>query len=135
MRSVNGAHAAEMDEEQDHSSTSTPLPYPPRICMHSYSGPPEPLRQFLHSSVPAEVYFSFSDIINFSSNSSAKAIDVIKAVPGSRILIESDFHCAGERMDDMLAAIMRKVCGIKGWSEEEGAEQLRKNWERFVFGH
>jgi Tat protein secretion system quality control protein TatD with DNase activity len=133
--SVSGAHAAEMDDEQDHWGTPTPLPYPPRICMHSYSGPPEPLRQFLHSSVPAEVYFSFSDVINFSTNSSAKAIDVIKAVPGSRILIESDFHCAGERMDTMLAAILQKVCDIKGWSQEEGAEQLRKNWERFVFGY
>jgi Tat protein secretion system quality control protein TatD with DNase activity len=102
--------------------------------MHSYSGPPDPLRQFLHSSVPAEIYFSFSDLINFSSNSSAKAIDVIKAVPGSRILIESDFHSAGERMDDLLLGIVQRVCEIKGWSQKDGAEQLRKNWERFVFG-
>ena len=132
--SVSGAHAAEVDDEQDRSSTPSPLPYPPRICMHSYSGPPDPLRQFLHSSVPAEVYFSFSDLINFSSNSSAKAIDVIKAVPGSRILIESDFHCAGQQMDDLLACIVGRVCEIKGWSEQDGAEQLRKNWESFVFG-
>jgi Tat protein secretion system quality control protein TatD with DNase activity len=132
--SVSGAHAAEMDDEKDHSGTLTSLPYPPRVCMHSYSGPPDPLRQFLHSSVPAEIYFSFSDLINFSSNSSAKAIDVIKAVPGSRILIESDFHSAGERMDDLLLGIVQRVCEIKGWSQKDGAEQLRKNWERFVFG-
>ena len=132
--SVSGAHAAELDDKQDGLATSAPLPYPPRICMHSYSGPPDPLRQFLHSSVPAEVYFSFSDLINFSSGSSAKATEVIKAVPESRILIESDFHCAGERMDDLLASIVQRVCEVKGWSLKEGTEQLRKNWRTFVFG-
>jgi Tat protein secretion system quality control protein TatD with DNase activity len=132
--SVNGAHAAEMEDDPDDSDTPSPLPYPPRICMHSYSGPPEPLRQFLNSSVPAEVYFSFSDLINFSSNSSAKAIEVIKVVPESRILIESDFHCAGKRMDDLLVRIVHRVCEIKGWSPKQGAEQLRRNWEKFVFG-
>lgn len=132
--SVSGAHAAEMEDEQDQLDNPNPLPYPPRICMHSYSGPPDPLRQFLHSSVPAEVYFSFSDLINFSNTSSAKAIEVIKAVPESRILIESDFHCAGERMDGLLMEIVQKVCEIKGWSRKEGAKQLWNNWERFVYG-
>lgn len=132
--SVNGAHAADMEDEPDYSDTSAPLPYPPRICMHSYSGPPEPLRQFLNSSVPAEVYFSFSDLINFSSSSSAKAIEVIKVVPESRILIESDFHCAGKRMDNLLVGVLHRVCEIKGWSPKQGAEQLCRNWKRFVFG-
>lgn len=132
--SVNEARAGEFDCESDHPASLTPLPYPPRICMHSYSGPPEPLRQFLHSSVPAEVYFSFSDLINFPNNTSAKAIDVIKAVPDSRLLIESDFHCAGERMDDLLAGILQRVCDIKGWTQNAGAERLRQNWERFIFG-
>jgi Tat protein secretion system quality control protein TatD with DNase activity len=132
--SAAGAHAAEMDDDQVDLGTPTPLSYPPRICMHSYSGPLDPLRQFLHSSVPAEIYFSFSTLINFSDSSSAKAIEVIKAVPESRILIESDFHCAGQRMDDLLADIVQRVCDIKGWSQRKGAEQLRRNWERFVFG-
>lgn len=132
--SVSGAHAAEVEDEQDQLDNPNPLPYPPRICMHSYSGPPDPLRQFLHSSVPAEVYFSFSDLVNFSNTSSAKAIEVIKAVPESRILIESDFHCAGERMDALLMEIVQKVCEIKGWSRKEGAKQLWNNWERFVYG-
>jgi Tat protein secretion system quality control protein TatD with DNase activity len=132
--SAAGAHAAEMDDDQADLGTPTPLSYPPRICMHSYSGPPDPLRQFLHSSVPAEIYFSFSTLINFSDNSSAKAIEVIKTVPESRILVESDFHCAGQRMDDLLADIVQRVCEIKGWSQRKGAEQLRRNWERFVFG-
>lgn len=132
--SVAGAHAAEADGSNDNSEASSPLSYPPRICMHSYSGPPEPLRQFLRSTVPADIYFSFSNVINFSSSSSSKAIDVIKAVPASQILIESDFHCAGEHMDELLEDVVRRICDIKSWSLEEGAVQLRRNWERFVFG-
>lgn len=134
-RSVTAAHPEETEHAHDDSGTSVALPYPPRICMHSYSGPPDPLRQFLHDSVPADMYFSFSNLVNFSTSSSTKAVDVIKAVPGSQILIESDFHCAGERMDELLEDIVGKVCSIKGWSLEEGAAQLRANWERFVFGH
>jgi Tat protein secretion system quality control protein TatD with DNase activity len=132
--SAAGAHTAEMDEEETNLSAPAPLPYPPRICMHSYSGPPDLLRQFLHSSVPAEIYFSFSTLVNFPESSSIKAIEVIKTVPESRILVESDFHCAGQRMDDLLADTVQRVCEIKGWSQRKGAEQLRRNWERFVFG-
>lgn len=129
-KSAANAHDAEVDmEEQD-----KPVPYPPRICMHSYSGPVDPLKQFLAPTVPADVYFSFSEVINFSNASSAKAVEVIKAVPADRILIESDLHCAGERMDGLLLQIVTRVCEIKGWSLRDGAQQLRSNWESFVFG-
>ena len=133
-KSVTEAHTAEEDNDQGQKDSRKPLPYPPRICMHSYSGPAEPLRLFLHTSVPADIFFSFSDVINFSNGPSSKAVDVIKAVPDSQILIESDFHCAGERMDELLEDIVKRICSIKGWSTKEGAEKLRQNWERFVFG-
>ncbi len=133
-KSATAAHVVEEDDDQGQADIYKPLPYPPRICMHSYSGPADPLRQFLHTSVPADIFFSFSNVINFSSSSSFKAVDVIKAVPNSQILIESDFHCAGERMDELLEDIVNRICRIKGWSLEKGAEQLRNNWERFVFG-
>jgi Tat protein secretion system quality control protein TatD with DNase activity len=110
-------------------------PYPPRICMHSYSGPVDPLKQFLAPAVPADVYFSFSEVINFSKASSVKVKEVIKAIPADRILIESDLHCAGERMDILLKDIMLRVCEIKSWTLKEGAQQLRSNWESFVFGY
>lgn len=110
------------------------LPYPPRICMHSYSGPAEPLKQFLGNRVPADLYFSFSEVINFGSHNSEKAVDVIKAVPDDKILIESDLHCAGDRMDGLLEDIFKRVCNIKGWKLESGALQLKKNWCRFIFG-
>lgn len=131
--SVSGAHAKE-EEEPPPSDRPTSLPFPPRICMHSYSGPADPLKQFLHPSVPAEIFFSFSNVINFSSPSPDKVIEVIKAVPESQILIESDYHCAGEEMDDRLEDIVRRVCTIKKWSLQEGLKTLKANWERFIFG-
>ena len=133
-RSAAAAH--DDDEEQDpkqEKGARDSSPFPPRICMHSYSGPADPLRQFLHPSVPPDIYFSFSNLVNFSSTSS-KAVDVIKTVPESRILAESDYHCAGKRMDELLEDIIVKICEIKGWSLKRGTEQLRDNYERFIFG-
>ena len=111
-----------------------PLLFPIRICMHSYSGPPDALTQFLGPNVPADIYFSFSAVINFSNASTEKVINVIKAIPDDRILIESDLHCAGQRMDQLLEQIVVKVCQIKGWTLDDGARRLKENWTRFVFG-
>ncbi|PYH79933.1 cut9 interacting protein Scn1 [Aspergillus uvarum CBS 121591] len=131
--------SAESDEETQKQSDSAqakkrPLPFPPRICMHSYSGPVEPVKQFLHPSTPSVVYFSFSAVINFSNPSSQKVMDVIKALPDDRVLIESDLHTAGPQMDDLLEQISRQICELRGWTLDHGVQQFADNWKRYIYG-
>ncbi len=114
--------------------SGNPKPFPPRICLHSYSGSPDTLRRYLNLSIPTVIFFSFSRLVNFSVPTSKKAIDVIKAVPDDRILAESDFHTAGEQMDDLLEDIVRAISEIKGWSLEDGVKQLAANWMSYIFG-
>lgn len=147
LQDAEGALSEDEDEDEDaqdnHQTTNNksklpntqrPLPFPPRICMHSYSGPIEPIRQFLHKSNPSDVYFSFSAVINFSGLSARKVSDVIKALPAERILIESDLHTAGPQMDQLLEEAARQICEARGWELREGVQQLADNWRRFVFG-
>ena len=132
--SHDAAHGDDDSTTKDRiSDPSGPKPFPPRICLHSYSGPPDTLRQYLHPSTPTVIFFSFSRLVNFSS-SSTKAVDTIKAVPDDQILTESDLHAAGEKMDDLLEGIVRTICEIKGWSLEVGVKQLAANWMHFIFG-
>ncbi|KAI4148875.1 MAG: hypothetical protein L6R39_002664 [Caloplaca ligustica] len=120
-------------DEKERDKASGPQPYPPRICLHSYSGPADQLKQYLDPSIPATIYFSFSRLINFS-NRSEKAKEVVKAVPNDRILIESDRHSAGDEMDRLLEDITRLVCEIKGWSLAEGMKLLANNYRNFLLG-
>jgi Tat protein secretion system quality control protein TatD with DNase activity len=112
-----------------------PKPYPPRICLHSYSGPPEQVKQYLSPKIPTEIFFSFSECINFSGpDPNPKAEEVIKMLPAERILVESDLHTAGRMMDGYLEDIVRRICDLREWSLEDGVKQLGRNWRLFALG-
>lgn len=130
LRGVTTEEAGEDAEAKDDS----PKPFPPRICLHSYSGHPASLSQYFDPSVPAQIFVSFSTAINYSDRAASTSSQSVKAVPDDRILVESDLHIAGERMDKHLEDIVRVVCEIKGWGLDEGAKKLGRNWEHFAFG-
>ena len=135
-RSAIKAHAEDDDTEHENfrRGSSTSLPFPPRVCLHSYSGPTDLLRQYFQPSVPAEIFCSFSLPVNLKASTAAKTVEVIKAVPDDNILVESDLHCAGEHMEELLERMVRFICSAKGWSLEEGVKRLASNWFRFTFG-
>ncbi|KAH6672755.1 Cut9-interacting protein scn1 [Plectosphaerella plurivora] len=112
-----------------------PAPFAPRICLHSFSGADQMMKQYLNPAIPARIYFSFSQAINLSEkNGTEKFAALMKACPDDRILVESDLHIAGAQMDDALEAMYREVCRIKGWELEEGVRLIRRNYEEFLFG-
>ncbi|KAF2668821.1 Metallo-dependent hydrolase [Microthyrium microscopicum] len=122
-------------EETKADTQTTTKPFPPRICLHSYSGPATNLKQYFKYTVPSKVYVSFCMEINFATNGGvSKAEECIKFLPADRILIESDLHRAGPEMDQKLEEIARKICDLRGWSLEEGVKILGENWKSFVLG-
>lgn len=117
------------------SLTKLDMPFPPRICLHSFSGPPQMVKQYLNPRIPAAIYFSFSVYINFSNDEQAnKTKAVLEAVPDDKILVESDLHTAGIEMDEALEQIYRFICDVKKWNLKEGIERIRRNFRMFIFG-
>lgn len=118
--------------------TVGPKPYPPRICLHSYSGSASNFKQYLNPAIPIQIFASFSTAINLGDamdeETPAEFEEMIKTVPDEMLLVESDLHTAGDEMDRRLEDIIRRICKIKEWGLEEGVERLGKNWKVFVFG-
>ncbi|EGR48032.1 uncharacterized protein TRIREDRAFT_63152 [Trichoderma reesei QM6a] len=110
-------------------------PFPPRICLHSYSGSADMLRQWFHPAVPSTIYASFSTGVNMgNAGGKDKLAAVVRAVPDDRILVESDMHAAGEEAEALLEEMYRFVCEVKGWGLEQGVERIGGNFWRFVYG-
>ncbi|KAK9374149.1 uncharacterized protein V1513DRAFT_446821 [Lipomyces chichibuensis] len=119
-------------EDGTPKSGNDQLPFPARICLHSYSGPPDQIKLWTNRKLPAAVYFSFSILIN--SRYGDKFKQVLRAVPDDRLLVESDFHMAGKKMQALLAEIVKFVCEVKGWELDQGVRTLGNNWRAFVYG-
>ncbi|EAT79187.2 hypothetical protein SNOG_13303 [Parastagonospora nodorum SN15] len=130
--------SVEADMSGTEQSSWEPKPYPPRICLHSYSGNASNFKQYLNPAIPAQIFASFSTAINLSDamedETPASFEEIIKTVPDHMVLVESDLHTAGDEMDRRLEDIVRRICRIKGWGLEEGVKQLGKNWVAFAFG-
>ncbi|USP75554.1 hypothetical protein yc1106_02828 [Curvularia clavata] len=128
----------EADADSTPDSDSEAKPYPPRICLHSYSGNVSNFRQYLNPAIPAQIFASFSTAINLSDaldeETPASFEELVRTVPDHMLLVESDLHTAGYEMDRRLEDIVRRICRIKGWGLEEGVRQLGKNWRTFAFG-
>lgn len=130
-----GKRRSNKTETRNDGDKDTGLPYPPRICLHSFSGKSEGVRQYLNPKFPADIFFSFSKTNNLRDDiGRAKFEDALTMVPDDRILVESDIHTAGKRMDLELKETYRAICKLKGWELEEGVARVAKNWEHFVFG-
>ncbi|KAK0388624.1 hypothetical protein NLU13_4867 [Sarocladium strictum] len=126
---------SDSDDDGDETASSKPLPYPPRLCLHSFSGPPELVRQWLNPSIPATIFFSFSTAVNAASESAREKLKaVVKEIPDGKLLVESDLHVAGEDMETSLEDMYRFICDVKGWDLEDGVRTIAKNYEDFVFG-
>ena len=141
-RKMDAAPAPESDSEDEskqkqekHRAVAQSKPFPPRICLHSFSGSVELLKQWLHPTNPAEIFFSFSTAVNAGSDATkARTSEVIREIPDGQLLVESDLHVAGEDMDSALEDMYRRICEIKGWTLEEGVSKIRENFHRFIFG-
>lgn len=127
--------AEDPDEACDVSEPGARPPYPPRICLHSYSGGVDILKQWMLPSVPAKIFVSLSAAVNLGSDAGRAKLDpVVRAVPDDRILVESDLHTAGPRMDAALEEMYRIVCDVKGWALDEGVRRIGRNFDDFIFG-
>ncbi|OAA56708.1 cut9 interacting protein [Niveomyces insectorum RCEF 264] len=139
---TNAADASDSDDDDDNlenelngnlSNNTTPPTYPPAICLHSYTGPPDVLRQYFAPHVPAAVYVSFSATINGRTDAGrARLAAAVAACPDDRVLVESDLHTAGPQMDAALAEGYRQVCEAKGWPLREGIARIARNYAAFL---
>ncbi|BFZ53351.1 Cut9-interacting protein scn1 [Savitreella phatthalungensis] len=116
-------------DNSDQSTLSHPS-YPPRVCLHSFSGAVDMIATWLRPGLPIDVFFSFSRAVNGRYD---RWHTVMAAVPDDRILIESDLHDAS-LIDEALEGVLADVCRAKEWDERHARIALERNWHRFVYG-
>ncbi|ODV64461.1 putative endodeoxyribonuclease [Ascoidea rubescens DSM 1968] len=116
------------------------------ICLHSYTGSKDQIKQWLSfdQNSKIDVFFSFSNIINISNNMSIKngnflMENVIQEIPIDNLLIETDFlvdryyDCNKDRdhYRDLLK-VVDQICKIKCLKRDLCIEHLSQNWNRYL---
>ncbi|ORY87750.1 hypothetical protein BCR37DRAFT_390276 [Protomyces lactucae-debilis] len=104
--------------------------FPPRICLHSFSGNRETVFSWINPRIPANIFFSFSQVVNGRYDRWAEVVD---SIPDDRLLIESDYHDC-RSIDKSLEEALQFVAQAKGWTTDEARVILKKNWHSFVYG-
>lgn len=100
------------------------------ICLHSFSGSDQLAQRWLSNKALAGlVYFSFSYAVNHRYE---KWSSVIQSIPDDRILMESDLHTGGERMEKALQDVLQCIAQAKTWSLEDAHDKLCQNWHRWL---
>jgi len=114
-----------------------PPPFPPRICLHSFSASSQMLSQYITrpsptTAYPCEVYYSFSTAVNFRNLERLE--EVLRKVPRERILVESDLHIEEEEIDVALEEAAKIVGEVREWDAEETRGVLWNNWYAWAYG-
>lgn len=119
---------------RDYLRSLPPASAPRRIMLHSYGGSPEMVREFVSigggapGSVGARIFFSFSSVL--CRRSAKKSAARIRAVPPTRLLLESDLTQV-QPIDDALVDIVAVVCGATGQGQEDAVRQAALNFQLF----
>ncbi|CEI93426.1 hypothetical protein RMCBS344292_07659 [Rhizopus microsporus] len=103
---------------------------PLRLCLHSYGGSPATIHQFMQLN-GFKIYISFSAVINARLLPTEKFIELIKAVPEDRLLIESDLN-SPKGLDTCMIEITKIIAQTRQWSVQKVVQVTQKNWQEFV---
>jgi TatD DNase family protein len=110
--------------------TLTAAALPPSIALHSFSGKPAVVQEYLRAAGSKTlVFFGFSAIICMRAEERSRA--AIACVPDDRILVETD---VGEtkRVDELMRSIVDVVSQVKQWTREQTALYTRENATRWI---
>lgn len=115
-------------EEYENSLAEERKHYPPKICLHSYSGSIEQISQFSAHKVPTEFYYSFSIGINSRYKN---FLQTLKGVPDDKLLAESDHHSASQ-IDELVRQSLNVMSEAKSWTFEDTITKISSNSKAFL---
>lgn len=104
----------------------------PAVCLHSYSGSVDQLRQWMSwsRSSHVEVYMSVSAVLSLKNK---KIKEYLEILPDSCILTESDLsNCSFEKLKADNDLVIEFLAQVKGRSNDQIREQISANFLRFI---